>query len=466
MKNVVLVRLKSNYNVVSPPLGIGYLLKALSRVDGVNPLFVDCHRDNLSDDKLLEMLQNSNPILIGFQVYSIDYYNFSSILPHVHRVCPEALIIAGGPHVSGLPDKTLIDNPTLDFVVNGEGEVTIQQLMHGLLNDALKDNIQEIPNLVYRQGDRIVHNNQQFVDVKNYGAPDWKRLEPDKYPPIQHGTFHKSNRVVPLLTSRGCPYPCTFCAGHLITGKKIRRRVLSDVIDEIEFLQSTYGYNEFIIEDENFTYYKEHVLDFAGEIEKRKIDCYFSFPNGIRLDRLDEEITIALKKMGTYLVGLGIESASPRILKSIKKNWDLDSVKQKIQMLKQHKIIVCGFFIFGFPDETKADIELTINYALKSGFDRAYIGNYIPLPGSDDFNDLIQKGELILDQIDWRTYTSGLGKIPYHPSAISSDELISLMRRATIKFYLRPGILFNFLLQILRPSSIKSLLFRIYKLFF
>ncbi|RJP19974.1 MAG: radical SAM protein [Candidatus Omnitrophota bacterium] len=465
MNHVVLIRLQSENTVITPPLGIGYLLKALHRIDEIRPVFIDCHRDKIGHNNLLKKIESLHPLLIGFQVFSIDYSHFKSLVPRIREMSPQACIIAGGPHISGLPERTLIDNPDLDFAVKGEGEETLQRLARGLLDNTLAEILHTIPNLVYRDRDRIVCNKTQLIDVNRYGPPAWQDLEPDKYPAIQHGTFHKSTRVVPILTSRGCPYPCTYCAGHLVTGKLIRRRDIGDVVDEIETLQSTYGFEEFIIEDENFTFYKEHVLQFSKEIASRNIQCYFSFPNGVRLDRMDKDIVLALKQMGTYLVGVGIESGSRNTLKAIKKNWDLQMVQEKIHLLKQHGLIVFGFFILGFPNETHEDIEQTIEFAIRSELDRAYFGNFIPLPGSADFNRLIRDGELQLEAIDWNTYTTYFGKIPYHPPAISAAELMNAVRRATLRFYLRPKILYNFLRQIMKPVMMKSLLTRVMRLF-
>lgn len=465
MRPVVLVRLKSYINVVTPPLGIGYLLKVLKTIDGIEPIFVDCHLDRMENETLLDRLQTLDPMLVGFQVFSTNYLDFCSLVPAVKRVCPHTITVAGGPHISGLPEHTLREIPSLDYAVQSEGEEALYELVTGLLNGVLDRTIHTIPNLVYRKHGSIVANPVRLIDVGRYGAPDWELLQPDRYPPTQHGTFHKSSKVVPLLTSRGCPYPCSYCAGHLITGKKVRTRDVGEVADEIEFLQSRYGFEEFIIEDENFTYYKERVLAFARELKRRRIRCYFSFPNGVRPDRLDEEVIQALKAMGTYIVGLGIESGSSATLKRVHKSWNLHDLQHTINLIKQHNMIVYGFFIFGFPGETREDFEQTIQFALRSGLDMAYFGNYIPLPGSEDFNELIQRGELNLHEIDWNSYTSNYGRIPYCPKGITEEQLVSVLRGATLRFYLRPMVLYHFMKRMLRPRLIKNLLFRVYLLF-
>lgn len=450
----------------TPPLGIGYLLKALAGIEGVNPVFIDGQLEGLSADSLLKRIKPFEPLLVGFQIFSDDYPLFRDLIPRVRKLHPETVIIAGGAHASGASEQTMLENPELDYLVKGEGEEALELLVRSLLSKSLTENIGGIPNLVYRKRGKIVFNRSSFIDVEKYGAPAWEKLQPDRYPPIQHGTFHRSTRVVPIVTSRGCPYPCTFCAGHMITGKKIRRRSSGNVVDEIEFLQSRYGFDEFIIEDENFTFYKDHVLGLAREVKKRNIKCNFSFPSGIRIDRIDEEIVHALKEMGTYMVTVGLESGSPGTLKAMKKNWDLEEVRKKIRLLKRYGIIVSGNFILGFSNETMKDINASVDFALSSGIDTAYFGNYMPLPGSEDFNRLIGKGELKMGEIDWESYTSFYGRIPYHPPAITKEELLEAIRRATLRFYLRPKTLWGLLNRMRRPVFIRNVFFRVKSLFF
>lgn len=466
LEDVILIKLRSSVFFKTPPLGIGYLLKVLDGIEGVNPVFIDCQLDELSPEELFKKLQSHNPLLIGIQVFSEHYPQLRVLVPEIRRLLPKTVIIAGGPHPSGLPEATLRENPELDYLVKGEGEEALEALVRALLSGRLEEVKQNIPNLVYRSEDKVVFNRQQFIDVKRYGRPAWELLRPDRYPPIQHGTFHKSTKVVPIITSRGCPYPCTYCAGHILTGKKIRRRPINDIVDEIEFLQNQYGFQEFIVEDENFTYYPEHVIGVSRELKKRNLHAYFSFPNGIRIDRINEEIVRELKEMGTYMVTAGLESGSEKTLKAMKKYLDLEQTKNNLRLLKRHKIIVNGAFILGFSGETMEDIEKTVRFAIDSGIDTAYIGNYLPLPGSEDFSRLISEGEIKLDEIDWSLYTAYYGKIPYHPVGMTSEELLRAIRRATLRFYLRPAPAWSLLKRMSRPVFIRNMLSRVGTLFF
>ncbi|RLB95083.1 MAG: hypothetical protein DRH50_05190 [Deltaproteobacteria bacterium] len=465
-RNVALVRLKNlGVSWVAPPLGIGYLLKALKKVAGVRPLFIDCQLENLDNARLIERLRPLEPMIVGIQVYSVEYASFQTLLPVLRKAFPGTVLVAGGPHVSGLPDHTLLSNPDLDFAVKGEGEEALPQLARSLLSGTLDAKLPWIPNLVYLKNGKCVHNEIRWGDVNAYGAPAWEELRPDRYPPVQHGTFHKSTRVAPILTSRGCPFPCTFCAGHINTGKRVRLRDAGNVVDEIESLQYRYGIEEFIIEDENFTFDRNHVVTFVDELERRGLKCHFSLASGVRLDGLDEDLVRCLRRMGTYTVTLGIESGSVRTLRRMKKNWDLQMVLDKIRLLKRHGIMVLGCFILGFRDETMEDIRKTVAFALDCGIDMAYFGNYLPLPGSVDFKVLLQRGELNLRDMDWSNYYSYLGKAPYHPREVKAAQLQRVVKQATIRFYLRPRILFTLLKRMTHPIFVKSLLFRASKLF-
>ncbi|UCE61065.1 MAG: radical SAM protein [Phycisphaerales bacterium] len=465
MRNVVLLRLPCYIDMVTPPLGIGYLLKALRGVDDIKPVFIDAHRDHIAESDLLSMIESLQPAVLGIQVFSVDYPQMRSLVPQIRRICPDTVIVAGGHHPSALPEHTLLENPELDYVVRGEGEYALHALVENQQQGTLTGKLDEIPNLVYRKDGETIFNPIKVVDINEFGAPDWEGLEPHKYPPVQHGTFHKSKRVVPIVTSRGCPYPCTFCAGHLVTGKKIRRRDIDSVVDEIKFLQSTYGFEEIIIEDENFTFYKDHVIALSEAMEARQVKCHVSFPSGVRLDRLDDEVIHHLRRMGTYMVSVGIESGSAKTLRGMKKNWDLGMVKERIRALRKSGITVHGAFILGFSGETKQDIKQSISFSIESGVDTAYFGNYMPLPGSEDFDRLVDAGELKADQIDWGAYTSYYGRLPYHPKEVSQKELLSAVRWATIRFYCRPVTMLKLLRRMSHLVFLRSLLSRVLNLF-
>ena len=466
-KNVVITRVwNKGLNIKTPPLGVGYLLKSIKQLSHVESNFIDAHLEELNIAETVGRIISFQPFMIGFLVFSVDYPKLKQIVPLLKSSLPKATIVVGGPHVTALPDQTLNEIPGIDYVIRSEAEEALPLLIDACMDNKTDlINIEKIPNLAYRNNGTIVHNQQRLVDVTDWREPAWDSLKPDRYPPIQHGTFHKGKKVVPIITSRGCPYPCSYCAGSLMTGKKIRTRHIEDVVDEIEYLIDKYGFDEIIIEDENFTFFKDRVINFANEIKRRKINVHISFPNGIRLDKIDEEIAKSLQSINVYMVGLGIESGSERTLSKMRKNWNLEDINKTILLLKKYGITVRGFFILGFSDETIEDINRTIDFAVKSDLDQAYFGNYLPLPGTEDFNNLVYNGELELENIKWEHYNSYFGKFPYHPRYVSQEILKKLIKKATLKFYLRPKILFGFLKGAANTTFIKSMFNRFWFVF-
>ena len=464
--NITLIRM---FNPLQPhcmpPIGIGYLLKALSKVEGAHPIFVDCQLEHMGEDALLAHLKKLNPSIVGFQVYSIDYHRFKKLLPRLRKVLPRAIFIAGGPHVTGLPNDSLLSNPDLDYVIKGEGEEALSQIVKYLLSDTLRFNISKVQNLVYRSNGACIHNQNSWIDINKWGAPAWDQIHPDRYPPFQHGGSHKGKRVAPVLTSRGCPYPCTYCAGHLLMGKKIRLRNVKNVVDELKLLNKTYGIDEFLIEDENFTFYREHAIAFIDEVLRRELKCYFSFPNGLRMDKLDEELVRRLREIGTYRINVGIESGSYETLRRVKKNWDFAKCIKMIKLLKQYNIEVRGFFILGFPDETIEDMNKTTRFALRCGVDSAYFQNYLPLPGAESFNTLVEKREISLKDFNWEIFSSSVGQYPYTPKGITESQLKRIIRFAYLRFYLRPRQIFLVLKYMTSRAFIKGLFFTAFALF-
>ncbi len=140
----------------------------------------------------------------------------------------------------------------LDFSFVGEAEIGLPRLLGGLNHG--RRNLSDIPGLVWRENGRIRSNPPAFAeDLDALGMPAWDLIHPETYPESQHGAFYQKFPIAPILVTRGCPYPCTFCAGHVVSGRKIRRRSIDHVLDEIQYLYSKFGIREFHVVDDNFT---------------------------------------------------------------------------------------------------------------------------------------------------------------------------------------------------------------------
>ncbi|KPK97371.1 MAG: hypothetical protein AMJ95_09465 [Omnitrophica WOR_2 bacterium SM23_72] len=347
----------------------------------------------------------------------------------------------------------------LDYAFQGEAEIGFSKLIDKLAG--IKDcSFEDIEGLIWRKHGDIRINEKHFIrDIDSLGGVSWDLIKPQAYPPAQHGAFFKKFPIAPIMVTRGCPYSCTFCAGFNVSGKILRKRNVQNVISEIRMLHDDLGIREFHIVDDNFTLDKEYANNFLQALKATNLNMSWAVPNGIRMDTLDDEILELMKETGLYLISLGIESGTDRILNLMKKNITVDKIKSSVAMIRRHGIEIAGFFIVGFPGETKEDIERTIDFSLELDLIRANFFIYLPLPGSESFENLKRDGKL--GHVDLKRF---FFMIPtYTPELIGKDELKRLQRRAFLKFFLRPKILIRNLMQIKSLRHFKYLSARFFR---
>jgi anaerobic magnesium-protoporphyrin IX monomethyl ester cyclase len=355
--------------------------------------------------------------------------------------------------------------PRIDFIIRSEGEYPFSELVQQIISNNLGDNsLANISNLVWRDSsNKLIENKIELpANLDVLGMPDWDQIAPRKYAKFSpHGGFAKATPVAQLITTRGCPYSCRYCASYVMNGKIIRKRTPNSIVGEIEYLIKEHGVKEIHIEDDNFTFDKDHVINVCTAIRNKAIKINFGLPNGVRIDRLDKEILEELRNTGFYFFSLGIETGSPNTLKAMNKKLNLEKVKESIKLIKKYNFRIKGFFMIGYPGETKKDIIQTIQFARSLDLDQAFFSIYIPLPGTIEFQHLERIGEINLTCCNWENYYTGNFSIPpYIPKDMNADELQKLVSLAYRSFYLRPKIIMKMLREINSFSQIKHLMKR------
>jgi len=440
-----------------PNLGLGYLATALIR-QGHHVEIIDCILEKIESSQFARFVKQGSFDLVGFQVYTFDVPFLQAYLGAVKKATPQTLLVAGGPHPSAEPEEMLAEFPLLDAVFRGEAERGLPQFC-STVDDLTAHNensfeswvengyFNEIPGLICRLGQiSYLTNAQHFVEnLDDTGFPAWDLLKPLAYPPAPQGTFTRRLPVAPIIITRGCPFDCTFCAAHVMAGKKIRARSPANVVDEIEFLVDRFGIQEIHIEDDNFSLNRKLVKNFCLELLQRKTDVSWSCPNGLRLDSLDEELIRLMVDAGCYSIALGIESGSQRILDSMKKRLKLTDIEDKINMIRKNSAIsITGFFMLGYPGETVKEIKETMRFSRKLDLDKVNFGAFMPLPGTTAFKELKSNG--LLEHLDYRRITEYRASVSF--GELSTRQLRFLLQWAFIRFYMRPHIIVRFLQQI------------------
>ena len=458
MKVLLVNPITRNTSLSSPDLGLGYLARALEKENHKVDI-LDCVNLRLTFEKFEHHIAGSDFDVIGFRVFSTDLFSVKKSLSIVRRRRPDAKIILGGAHPSAFPEQTLQYFEEADFAIRGEAEKGLADLIRNFPDPDIvrKENIS---GLIWRESGEIKINPPVFPEnLDSLGSPDWNLINPCNYP-FQTSYLTKSKFVAPLIMTRGCPYHCTFCSYRSVTGHRIRFHSIPYIIEEIKFLKSNFGIKEICFIDDNFLVLKHLVIDLCEQIIKQKLDIKWSC-FGIRLDLVDKDILNLMEKSGCYLLTVGIESGSQRILDHMKKNLTLDLIKEKITLIDTiTHIKIIGNFILGYPMETEEDVYKTIRLAKTLPLYGANFFPFHPTPGTEIFDELMAEKELKI--INWELM--GQDRMPYIPKGISKQKFTWLFFLAFITFYMRPKIILNVFLATRSLERLKYIFYRIFRI--
>jgi radical SAM superfamily enzyme YgiQ (UPF0313 family) len=459
---ILFVKPRNDVLAVMPPLGLGYLSTALKRHGFATEIF-DCNLLNSDIPRLAEKIRAENTKYVGITACSNEH-NWLKKFCKAFENSPDPKIIVGGPHPTGLKARLFTLIPRIDFIVYSEGEAALPLLIKSL--EDKNSDYSHIPNLIWKNGGEPVENPLQLPDdLDELGMPDWEQMSPVQYRKCSpHGGFSVETPVAQIISTRGCPYACEYCAGYLINGTRIRKRTAGSIIAEIEYLIGTFGVKEIHIEDDNFTFEKNHVLAFCDAVKARNVKVRFGLPNGIRLDRLDDEILSRMHECGFYFFSLGIESGSERILAKMHKALTVEKIRAGLKLIRKYPFQVKGLFMMGYPTETVSDTNETIRLATSLDLDQAFFSVFIPIPGTREFARLEKEGKVDLNTCDWDNFYSHKNKNPpFVPDSLSADELRKAVFRAFKAFYFRPKIAVRLLRRINSFNEVR-VMFRLAKL--
>ncbi len=455
--NILLVKPFKDTNEVQPPLGLGYMASSLKGEHDVTIL--DSIKEGMGLPQFREYLKGKNFDIIGFQCYTADLNVVKEHSKVAREASPKSVILVGGPHPTLDPINTLKYLKNVDFAFVGEAEKSFPEFAKAVASGKKASAMGKIPGIAFRDGRIYRQTRRVFTENLDDYEPSWELFDMKGYPEAPHGAFCKQSPTAPLIITRGCPFQCTYCGGPLISGRKIRSHSVDYVIRQIKTLTKEYGIREIHIEDDNFTMRRDFVKEFCTRLIKLDLGITWTCPNGMRLDTLDDELVSLMKRSGLYSVSVGIESGSDRIRGFMKKNLKTAQIREKVKLIRRHGLGVIGFFIVGFPGETRADIEKTIDLALELDLKRATFSAFKPFPGTEEYNKLVKKGEI--GELNWDNFS--LDKVVWSPKGISMDELKKMRRRAFLKFYLRPKIFFRMLSEINSFENLKFIVVRMFR---
>ncbi len=414
------------------PLGLMEIGSVLEK-NGIPVKIVDLDRylyhfindKNISNKTVTLFLEQS--LIKEFRAYEPDIIGFSgnynTNAQFIERCCKEVKklnkdvkVVVGGHYFTNSYRKALMDADHLDYVVLGEGEEVMIDLVRAVENndEASLNSHRHIVTKANAAANAITNKSAAMVaDLEtlppiNYNLlediPDYLSSKLDMHTIVSRG---RTLQAVTMMTSRGCPHSCTYCASYQVHGKKMRAFSVDRVIEEIDFLVKNYDINTIAFEDDLFTYSRKRTIEMCQKIVERWPDRFIlNFPNGIAVYTLNDEVVYWMAKAGMKEINLAVESGNQFVQDVvIKKKIKLETVKPVVDILKKHGVFVRAYFILGFPGETLDMMRDTKNFAKELKLDWSIFSFATPIAGSELYATALRNNNLVSDNLEESTYS-------------------------------------------------------------
>lgn len=379
------------------PFFLAYTTSLLKR-EGKNVRLIDAIAEGIDKQKLIKKIKYHNPEFIAVETSTPSFKNDLMIIYVIHSTLPDCQIALCGSHASVFPEQILREYDFISYILMGEYEYTLLELVNCLENNL---DLKSIPGLAYREGSNIKVNNLRPT-IDNLDTLPWPEREDVPIYKYNDGFAGLPQPNVQIWASRGCPFQCIYCLWPqtIYREHKFRKRNPVDVVDEMECLIKRFNFKAVYFDDDVFNIDKNYTLGICNEIIKRKIKIPWAAM--ARADLMDKEVLESMSYAGLYAIKYGIESANRNILNFCKKNIDLDRTYQIIRFTKRLGIKVHLTFCLGLPGETRRTIQETVRFIQDTQPDSLQFSFATPFPGTEYFKYMKDRGWLLSE--DWSDY--------------------------------------------------------------
>jgi len=403
-----------------PPLGLAYIAAVLEK-DGHNVKIFDLtlEADMPLEDKI-DNIVDFSPEIIGMSAMSHNYSDAVSIALYIKKMI-DVSIVFGGPHPTIMPEDVL-KKEFIDFVVMGEGEDTFLRLCQEIENGK---NFKSIEGLCYKDNDNVIiqPRNSYINNLNNIPFPARHLLDLDKYKLIDDF----GNKMATIISSRGCPYRCTYCYKGLF-GKSYRQRSPENIIDEIKYCIKNFSYKSFYFIDDLFTMNTERVEKLTKSMTDESLNIKWQCL--ARVNNATLQMFEMMKRAGCYKVHFGIESGNQNILNKVKKGITLEQVKNAVNCCKKSDIKTKGYFMLGLPSDTIETMQDTLNFADNLKLDEMMFSITTPFPGTELWKNVDKNKIGSLSDAFYYSCDNDDIKIFYNLSEVSNEGILNMVRKS------------------------------------
>lgn len=424
------------------PLGLLYIAAVLLKHKKQVQL-VDADAMSMELEALSEVVKDYSPDIVGI-TSSTQGFQYALKTAWMIKDLSNAVVVIGGPHASPLADQILKEYKPFDVVVRGEGEFS----MLGLCREVPLD---QISGISYRRDGRVIHNNPRarITNLDALPLPAYDLVDLSLYDHPAYKIYIK--RIAPIISGRGCPYECTFCASKVIFGTRVIYRSVNNVIEQIKCLISEKGITGINFVDDTFSLNKTRLLGFCEELKKLKIRWICN----IRVDTVDLELLKRMQDSGCCLIQIGVESADQYVLNLMKKRVSVKQIRKVFEWANKIKLDTLATFIIGMPGDTEETINKTIRFVCEINPTYPQFFNLVPYPGTEIY-DYAKENNLLLFN-DWtQLYAPKYEQPAMGHHCFSAEQLKLLRKKAYRKAYLNPRYVVSHFFPTLRDVSKRS----------
>ncbi|HLD43164.1 MAG TPA: radical SAM protein [Candidatus Nanoarchaeia archaeon] len=425
----------------NPPMGLIWLATCINAWTSHKALVLDTQVEGMSYEDVKRKVREINPDVVGMAALTFTLLDSLNLAKAIKEINPCIKIVFGGPHATMFPNET-IRQPNVDIVVAGEGEKTFTELIENLHSD---EKLRQVSGIYFKnkEGRVIVTPPKPFIqNLDELPMPDRTLTPYKKY----YSVLSKANPLTTMVTSRGCPYLCTFCDRPQAGGKTFRARSAKLVVDEMESCKQL-GINEILFYDDTWTLNRRRAKEICDEILSRKLEIIWDCRT--RVDSVDEELLKLMKKAGCERINFGVESGTVKGLQTVKKGVTIPQIEKAFRLCKEVGMDRLGYFILGLPGETKEEMLETIRFAKKLKPSFCHFTVFTPFPETEVWRDLLSQGNTSVMEA-WKKYAENPTTAFDPPTCglYPKEELFKMCEHAYKSFYFRPRYIWQEVLKV------------------
>jgi radical SAM superfamily enzyme YgiQ (UPF0313 family) len=426
-----------------PPLGLASIAAWLEK-HGIAADIVDCFADPDSDRTILAYVREKKPDFVGFSCTTSSFIDGHRIAMMVREASPETRTVFGGAHVSALRERVLAGFPGVDFVVVGEGEECMRELV-----ESGGEGLSGIEGLVFRGPDGapvFTGFRKRLLDLDSLPFPAYEKLAgfPEKYKlPIFN---YPRTPNTSCISSRGCPYACSYC-DRSVFRRSFRYNSAGYLYRHMAYLKERFGIRHINFYDDQFTFNRKRVEEFCRLVMDNSLGMTFNC--AVRAEHIDFELLKLMKRAGCWMISLGIETGDENLLAQHRQNADLAMLAEKIRLIHRAGIRVKGLLMMGLPGESEASIRKSMDYVFSLPVDDFNLSKFTPFPGSPLYERVHELGEFTEDweRMDCMEFL-------FVPRGMTRERLDELFIRFYKSHYLRPRTMWGYVTMLWKsPDS-------------